>query len=242
MANFFYKLGRFVGPKVRQANWVLRSLTGTDAEVAQAEYAVGRDLAQAIARQMEIEQEPAAEEILADLKGRLGGCVKDRSRRFSFSLVRTPEVNAFALPGGFVFVTRPLLHLCGGNRDELAFVLGHEMGHVLRRHAMDRLMANTVISAAVGRWTRAGGWISQPVTGVVTGLLSQGYSQDQELEADRLGVQLARAAGFDTTAAVRLLARLQAYAGDPSMLGGYFSSHPPLAVRVEQLNRLQTGR
>jgi predicted Zn-dependent protease len=116
------------------------------------------------------------------------------------------------------------------------------MAHVLRRHAMDRLMANAVISAAVGRWTRGGGWISQPVTGVVTGLLNQGYSQDQELEADRIGVELARAAGFDTTAAARLLARLQAHAGDTSVLGGYFSSHPPLAVRVEQLNRLPTGR
>src|SRR5258708_1627894 len=134
MASIFYKLGRLVGPKLRQANWVLRSLTGTDAEVARAEYAVGHDLAQAVARQMEIEHEPAAEQTLAGLKDRLSACVKDRSRQFSFSLVRAPEVNAFALPGGFVFVTRPLLQLCGGEPDELAFVLGHEMAHVIRRH------------------------------------------------------------------------------------------------------------
>src|SRR5262245_40521747 len=128
MANLFYKLGRMIGPKLRQANWILRSLTGTEAETIQAEVAVGRDLAGALAQQMEVDQEPAIVEMVNDIGQQLGKCVKDRQRRFAFRVVRSPEINAFALPGGFIFVTRSLLQLCHYDPQETAFVLGHEMG------------------------------------------------------------------------------------------------------------------
>jgi predicted Zn-dependent protease len=238
MAGFFYNLGRMIGPKLRKAQWVVSSLTGTEAETLQAEYEVGRDLAQAFAQQTALDRSPDVESWLGEIGGRLAGCVANRQRRFCFRVVRAAEANAFALPGGFIFVTRPLLELCQWDVNETAFVLGHEMGHVIRQHAIDRLMANSVISAAVGRLTPGRGLIHTPLVGLATSLLNQGYSQEQELEADRVGVALARAAGFDAAAAVRLLARLGTAAG---FLGTYFSSHPPTDLRIRQIERALRG-
>ena len=151
MANFFYNLGRLVGPKMRKAKWVVSDLTGTEADAIAAEYQVGRDLAQSFLQQLAMEPDPAVQTILDDLGGRLTNCLKNRQRRFQFFAARSPELNAFALPGGFIFVMRPLLEFCYWDRDELAFVLAHEMGHVIRRHSIERLMASSIVQAGVGR-------------------------------------------------------------------------------------------
>jgi predicted Zn-dependent protease len=237
MASFFYRLGKMVGPKLREANWVFRSLTDTDAQALRAEQAVGRDLASALMQQMELDRDPAVEAILVDLKYRLTQCLRNRTRQFQFLAVAASEINAFALPGGYVFTTRPLLEFCQWNQDELAFVLGHEMAHIVQGHVMDRLLANTMIRATLGRLTPVDGLLGQPIVGLAATLLNQGYSQDNELEADRVGVQLAGHAGFDPTAAIRLFARMRSLGGDRSPLAGYFSAHPSLEIRIHQLNR-----
>ena len=76
MAGFLYQLGKLFGPKLRKAKWVLRSLTGTEAEAIQAELEVGRDLAQAVAREMELEQDPDVSRLLSEVGGRLAGRVE----------------------------------------------------------------------------------------------------------------------------------------------------------------------
>jgi beta-barrel assembly-enhancing protease len=237
MASFFYRLGKMIGPQLRQANWVYRSLTDTEAEALRAESAVGRDLASALMHQMELDREPAVEAILVDLKYRLAQCLRKSQRRFQFLAVKAEEINAFALPGGYVFVTRALLELCQWNLDEMAFILGHEMAHIIQGHVMDRLVADSMIRATLGRLSLGGGLVGQPIFGLAATLLNKGYSQDQELEADRVGNQLAAHAGFDPTAAARLFARLRSLGGDRSPLSGYFSAHPSLEVRIHYLNR-----
>jgi beta-barrel assembly-enhancing protease len=238
MAGFFYNLGRMVGTNMRKANWAYRSLAGTEEEAAQAEVAVGRDLARAFIEQAEVDRDPAVEALLADLGGRLVAALRRSRYPFQFRCVLAPERNAFALPGGFIFVTRPLLHLCQGDRDELAFVLGHE---VVQRHAIDRIMASSVLHAAVGRVTLAGGVFGQGLASLAASLLSQGYSQEQELEADQVGARLSAAAGFDASAAVRLLDRLAGASGDLAGLSKYFSSHPPFHVRIGHIKRALRG-
>jgi predicted Zn-dependent protease len=241
MAGFFFNLGRMVGGNLRKANWVYRSLAGTEAEAARAEAAVGRDLARAFVEQAELDRDPAVQALLADLSGRLAGALRRPLYPFTVRCVQAPDVNAFALPGGFVFFSRPLLQLCGADRDELAFVMGHEMGHVVLRHAIDRVLASSALNAAVGRLTMAGGVIGQSLAALAATLLSQGYSQDQELEADRLGARLAAAAGFDPAAPARLLGRLAGVGGDLAGLSQYFSSHPPFEVRIAHVNRAVQG-
>ena len=152
-----------------------------------------------------------------------------------------PFEGCWALPGGFVYVTRPLLELCEQNSDEIAFILGHEMGHVVRRHAIERLISNTAISAAT-RTTRAGRLIGGQLAGLGAKFLTSAYSQAQEFEADLFGARLLRSSGLDPRGAVRALQRLQELGGrrDESVLAAYLSSHPPAGDRVERIQRLLT--
>ncbi len=241
MAGFFFNLGRMVGGNLRKANWAYRSLAGTPEDAAQAEVAVGRDLARAFAEQAEIDRDPAVEAVLADLSGQLAAGLRRRLYSFQVRGVLAPEVNAFALPGGFLFLTRPLLELCHGDRSELAFVIGHEMAHVIQRHAIDRIMASSTLHAAVGRLTLAGGVLGKSLAGLAASLLSQGYSQDQELEADQIGARLVLAAGLDPSAPARLLERLAGASGELAGLSKFFSSHPPFAVRIAAVGRAVRG-
>src|SRR5581483_11030967 len=219
MAGLFYHLGRLVGPKVRQANWVYRSLAGTEAESVRAEQAVGLDLARAFVRELPPDPDPAVKEFVEGLGARLTSCLTGGLWAFRFLPVLAPEANAFALPGGFIFVARPLLELCRWDRDETAFILGHEMGHVLKRHAIDRLMANSFLSTLMSRLPLGGGLVRPQVA------------------ADVLGLRLMEAAGHDPAAAVRLLARLGGPTGAGAAPFGYFASHPPTEVRIRHAER-----
>jgi len=236
MAKFFYNLGRMVGPNLRKANWLLNALTGSEADAIRAEYGVGKDLAQAFLQQAELDPDLEIRQRIETIGQRLVGCVKEKQHRFWFGVVRSNEINAYALPGGFIFLMRPLLELCQWNTDEIAFVLGHEMGHVLKRHAIDRLMANSLIRGGLAKLP-VGGPLRGPLVQLATSLLSQGYSQDTELEADRLGAKLMHAAGFEVAAAARLLNRLRTVPTEAWTLSTYLSSHPPIDARVRAVER-----
>lgn len=240
MPGFFYRLGQMIGPNLRKANWVVRSLTGTEAEAVQAESAVGQDLARALAQQMEFDTEPAVEQLLWDLRERLVPCVAQQ-RAFHFRAVLSPDINAFALPGGYIFVSRPLFEFCQWDPSELAFVLGHEMAHVVLHHAIDRLMADSVISTAVSRLTLARGVFGQSLASVAGGLLNQGYSRVQELDADRLGGKLMKQAGFDPDGPARVLGRFAGSLGKMDIVDAYFQSHPPIEERIRHITRSMRG-
>ena len=233
MAKFLPRLGTWLGGQsrkpFRQAKWMWSWLAGTEAEAIQAEYEYGRECARQFAAQFSGKAPREKQEVVAAVGSRLADAVKDRRRQFHFSLVRASLANAYALPGGFVFITEPLVDLCAQDPDELAFLLGHEMGHVIRGHARSQLTARTFLNAVTARLAGAGLMLRQ--------LLNQGYSRELELEADGEGARLAAAAGFDPRAAARALQRLARGASGNAGLMEYFSSHPPLAERVRKLER-----
>jgi predicted Zn-dependent protease len=234
LGSFFYNLGRFFGDQSRKANWAFRSLTGTEAEAVRAEEAVGRDLARDVLDQVEVDPDPDVARWVEEVGGLLAAAIGQKERHFAFRSLLVPEPNAFALPGGFIFVSRPLLRLCQGSHDDLAFVLGHEMAHVLCGHVLERMVARSLIGVAVGRLNPFR-LLRGPLGGLMSILLQQGYSRDQELEADRLGAELARRAGFDPAAGPRLLNKLSQLFAMPGELMGYFSSHPAWEVRLANL-------
>ncbi len=215
-------------------------MTASEADAIRAEHEVGQDLACEIRNRLEVDTDSRAGQTLNKVGCRLTACVTNKVRTFSFETIKGSEANAFALPGGFIFVTRSLLELCDWNQDEIAFVLGHEMAHVIRGHAMNRIIANSAI--AVG--ARAA-----PVRGLLAGwlgrvgvkFLESAYSQDLELEADTLGARLAAAAGYDPHAPMQLFSRLRELnqPAKQSGLGNYFSSHPGFDVRIHNVDRLR---
>ena len=170
-----------------------------------------------------------------------------RNTPFHFRVLDSPVVNAFALPGGYVYVTRGLLaHL--DNEAQLAVVLGHEIGHVLGRHSSRR-----AASAQLGQFGLIGaailGEVLAPGRGVGEGVVNYAgtglqllllrYSRDDERESDRAGVAYAELAGYDAASAGRLfraLARIGEVEG--AALPGFLSSHPDPGAREQTIPQL----
>lgn len=228
-----------MGPKVRKARWMWLSATGNEADTIAVEYEVGLDLAREIKSQLGLGQDMQSSRMMNKTGQRLADCVANKHRRFAFEAIQGVEPNAFALPGGFVFVTKSLIDLCQRDRDEMAFILAHEMAHVIRGHAMNRIVSHSAIRIA-SRATPVRGLFSGWLRRVGVQFLESAYSQDMESEADRLGLRLVDAAGFDAKGGVKLftrLAQLKSSSGQID-LGSYFSSHPSFEVRIRNLNHL----
>lgn len=168
---------------------------------------------------------------------------------YTFTVLDSPVVNAFALPGGYVYITRGILALAN-DEAELAAVMGHEMGHVTARHSAERYSASiltgigaTIISAAV----KTPG-LDQAV-GLGANLYLSSYSRSQEHQADDLGVRYISRAGYDPRAMSRFLRSLEASAALDAKIAGrddadkqpsYFSTHPVTSDRISASSNAAT--
>ena len=162
--------------------------------------------------------------------------------QYQFFVIDDPMVNAFALPGGFIYVTRGLMAYAN-NESELAGVIAHEIGHVTGRHSAERYshsilttLGATVLSAALDSGTAA------QALGLGTNLYLTSYSRGQEHEADGLGVRYLHRAGYAPQGVADFLRNLEAHSDLQARLAGqgngtgfsYFSTHPRTADRVSE--------
>ena len=166
---------------------------------------------------------------------------KDSPYPFEFHLLRDPQtVNAFALPGGQVFITAALMSRLN-SEAQLAGVLGHEVGHVIGRHGAEHLAKQQLGSAlvnAVGiaasddpRNARQAAILAQAVNQMV----NLKYGREDELESDRLGFQFMTEAGYNPKGIVELMEILNSARGSAGEQPEFFSTHPNPANRVEKL-------
>lgn len=241
--SLFFNLGKKVGPKVRKARWVWESMTGTEADAIRLEHGVGADLADEARRQLQSDSDSEIKGLLAEVGLRLVDRVANTQRAFHFEPFLAAEPNAFALPGGYIFISRPIVELCRWDRDEVAFILSHEMSHVIRRHAIERIATNSAVSVA-SRAAPMRGVLGPWLQRVGVQFLETAYSRDQELEADRLGIRLVKAAGYEPQASVRLMHRLAELktGPDPLNLGEYFSTHPTFDLRIRSVRQCLKSR
>lgn len=168
---------------------------------------------------------------------------------FVVTLLDSSVENAFAIPGGYVYVTRQLLALMN-SEGELASVLGHEIGHVAARHSNKRNTRSTVtgIGAAILSAVTGSDLVGQ-LAGTGARLYTLSFSRSQEYEADRLGVNYISAAGYDPFAAASMLTQLNAetaltarIAGrDAKALPSWASTHPNGADRIARARQLAQG-
>jgi len=173
-----------------------------------------------------------------------------------FQGMRTPDgqVNAIALPGGKIYVYDGLMKLANRDPNQLALVIGHEMGHVVEEHTAKQLRATGLLQSVVdmlGNNAGEGQGGEQPTGGIralATSLgkeiVSMQLSQAAEFQADALGLQFMRTAGYDPKIGVQILERMDqlARASGPNnpLLGRIFSTHPPTPLRIQRL-REQMG-
>lgn len=228
-----YVVGRLAGKKFKKAKWIWESAAGNEEDAIVAERQMGLDLAAKVRQESRRPADPAVQALLDDILGVLAERVANRTHRFEITALADTQRAAFALPGGYVFLSTALVELAGRDRDELAFVIAHEMAHVIRRHAIDRWLTDKAL-AAVSMATPATRRLSPLIRRLGMDGLSKAYSRQQEDEADELGVKLAVAAGFDPVGAVRVLQRLAA--SDEGFT--FLSTHPPTAQRVRRLREL----
>ncbi|MCX5885823.1 MAG: M48 family metalloprotease [Proteobacteria bacterium] len=156
---------------------------------------------------------------------------------FHFKVVNTPDVNAFALPGGYVYVTRGILAYLN-SEAELAGVIGHEIGHVNARHAVRQYtqaagyqIASGVLSIFVPEARNFG-----QLTDIIFLGISRGYSREYELEADELGIKYAAQAGYDPQAVHSFLSTLEQMEKEnkEKTYHGLFSTHPETRTRIDK--------
>ena len=178
-----------------------------------------------------------AEIMVARIVGRLLAAANQPNAQFQVTILDTSEVNAFALPGGYIYVTRGILALAS-DTSELAAVLAHEIAHVTLRHARART-DKTRTTQIVDRVITGifGGDTSTDATANRTRESLAAFSQNQELEADKEGIKFAGKAGYDPQAAARFLGVMSRFAafsaGSSAGDDGFLSSHPSTPSRIE---------
>jgi predicted Zn-dependent protease len=206
----------------------------------QDEIALGRDAQQQVkAKLPEVGGDVAS--YVAGVGRRLAARAGGPKYPYSFSIADYREINAFALPGGPVWINRGVIH-AATNEAQLASVLAHEIAHIAQRHAADqitkRLVANGLLGllgAVLGN-DGGGARTARMAAQVMAGGYMLKFSRDDEREADRIGAQIMRRAGWDARAMVDFFEVLRGQQGrDPHSVEVFLSSHPAPGERAKLL-------
>ena len=224
-----------VNPVTGQREVVLLS----EAQEAQ----LGRESAAQVEEQMGIVDDPAMAGYIRELGARLARHSPRRGVDYRFAIADMGVPNAFALPGGYIYVSRGALVLAN-TEAELAGVIGHEIGHVAARHSVQRQTRSVgvglltllgVVAAGAAGGEQAAQTVGQLGQVAGAGLIAT-YGRDQERQADQVGQELAARAGYDPAGVAGFLASLgretQRLSGGRSRQPSFFDSHPLTDERV----------
>ena len=183
-------------------------------------------------------EDPRVGGYVAEIGGRLAANSEMSRFPFTFTVLNSPEVNAFALPGGYVYVTRGLLALAN-SEAELAAVIGHEIGHVVARHTAQRYSQSVAAGVGVALLGAVVGGATQQLAQLGSELYLAGFSREQEFEADQLGVRYLKNAGYESYAMGGFLKNLirnktlqEQIRDDDLPNADFFSTHPNTPDRV----------
>jgi predicted Zn-dependent protease len=154
---------------------------------------------------------------------------------YTFKVIDKKEINAFACPGGYIYVYTGLLEILD-NEAQLAGVLSHEVSHLVARHSVKKLqnIYGYSILAQIALGDKAQG-VAGEIVNVAAMLILQGYSRDNEFEADRYGIFYAKSAGYNPQGMIQVFEKLKKMEGNPPpAVLGLLSSHPPAGDRIER--------
>ena len=215
------------------------------------EIALGRQAQQEVRRQVPELRDGVVNNYIENLGRRLAARADGPRYPYSFDVANQREVNAFALPGGPIWINRGAIDVAQ-NEAQLAGVLAHEIAHIANRHPADQITKGTFANAGLGLLGAllgggTGSKIAQLGAGVAAQSVMMKFSRDAEREADMKALQYMKRAGYDPRGMVEFLQVLRARQGrDPGSVQTFFASHPAPGERVTRLqqeaNRLGGGR
>lgn len=209
------------------------------------EIEIGRQLAAVLLGAKPLDPDMALQRYVNSL-GRWISLQSDRPQLpWSFAVIDDKGFNAFAAPGGYVFVTRGLVDSV--DEAELAGILAHEIIHVTNKHHLQALrakaragLATTLLASQVR--SNVGGVVAQQLLAMGKEVYSKGLDQGDEFDADRNGVALAARAGFDPYGLPAVLQKLRTAAPDNALFTLTLSTHPPAEQRLDQLEQAMGTR
>ena len=213
------------------------------------EVQTGREEDAKVRREYGVYDNQALQQYVNEVGQRLAKNGHRPNLQYSFLVVDSPEINAFALPGGYVYITRGILAYLN-SEAELAAVLGHELGHVTARHSVQQISAAT--AAGVGAALlqifvpELRNQTGDSVINLLGNVLLSGYGREHELEADRLGAQYLARTGYDPQATIKVIGVLKnqelfdaeiakSEGREPRSYHGVFASHPDSDTRLQQV-------
>jgi predicted Zn-dependent protease len=224
---------------------LFQCLSGIASMTTEEERELGDRLAREIQQKVDIINDPLVKECVEEIGRRLVEEAQDRRFHYHFYVVKEQEPNAFAIPGGHIFVTSGLIRLVD-TEDELAGVIGHEIAHGALRHidkAMDRAKR---ISLATLAAVIAGAFLSKDAAGaatLTTGAMAMAqslmlkYTRENEVEADQKGIKYMVDAGYDPLATVTFLKKIHRWQRFTSPdIPTYLSTHPGIDSRISYLS------
>lgn len=210
----------------------------------QKEVNIGKSIAESIEKSKEIklDPDPLMTERVNEVGQRIASISGRKEVKYTFRVIDKDDVNAFALPGGYVFIFKGLVDKVSKD-DELAAVIAHEIAHVVARHSIKRLQGGVgynilqILMAVTGAGRSDAGRID-----AAFGQLIMSYSREDEALADKLAVKYLKEAGYDPWAVVSLLKKLQdADKAEPIRPYTGYRSHPYVADRIRMVKKELSG-
>lgn len=245
-AAWMDQLQKLADPESKERK-ILSGTTQVLSSSKEIDYTTERTIGEALALEsMQRFGRPVANEGMQQYVNLVGAVVAQSSLRstipYYFTVLDSPVQNAFAAPGGVIFISKALLETLA-DEAELAAVLAHEIGHVAAKHALKSTQRAQFLQG-VGTITAAtsgdkGKEYQALIGDLQSKLFDQGLDKGMEFEADLAAMETSYRAGYNPLAMIRVLERLQKLEASSLKKGSWFSTHPPLKERIARLKREQ---
>lgn len=243
-AGFFDQLQNIVKPDSKEGK-ILAGATQVVSSSKEIDYPTERTIGESLALEgLQRFGNPVKSEALQQYVNQVGTAVAVNSKRatipYQFAVLESPVQNAFAVPGGVIFVSRALVAILE-NEAELAAVLAHEIGHVSAKHALKSTQraqllqgVGTITAASVGG--DKGKKFASAIGDMQGVLFDKGLDKEMEFEADLAAMETTYRTGYNPAAMISVLEKLQKLeASSKEKKGSWFSTHPPLSERIARL-------
>jgi predicted Zn-dependent protease len=205
---------------------------------------IGRSIAEGIEKNPDIvlDPDPLMTERVIDIGKRVAFVSERKEVNYTFHVIDKDETNAFALPGGYIFIFKGLVDKVETD-DELAAVIAHEVAHVVARHSVKRLQGELGYSILQILMIAGGSEVHDArKIDVAFGHLIMSYSREDEAIADKIAIRYLKEAGFDPMAMIEFLKKLQQVNKEaPIKPYRYYRSHPYIADRIRMVKQELTG-
>ena len=201
------------------------------------EWQLGQQISQDIARQVRFNNDPAVNAYVRNMGQRIVANAPDPFNRlpWNFYVVQDPSINAFAVPGGHIYVHTGLIN-AANSASELAGVMAHEIAHIVERHSTEQLSRQYGLSMLAGLVLgQDPGVLSQIAAQIVAGGTLARFSREAEREADEVGIRAMYEAGYDPRGMAAMFRTLMEQSQrQPGRVESFFATHPTTAERVRE--------